>query len=433
MTFDARAIKLLEAGQHLTSVEHPGLRIEAYPDRRTWTYRYRSPVDHKLRQIKIGGWPSMSTHAAIAEWEKLRDIRDLGRDPAVEAKAAKAEARRLLEEKKAAAKVKPYTVADLCDDYWEGHIVPNRKPKGVTEIRRMFDKLLGELASVPAADVSRSIAFDFIKNLADRTPVLAGNMRTELGAAWDYGYDSGRLPDTCPNWWRQILRGKIRSKGKKLGGEHQGTAKRVLTPDEVGKLIRWLPNFTKTLSDVVTMYLWTVTRGAEICAMEGREVNKEADGVWWWVIPKPKTKNARIENATDLRVPLFGRALQVVLRRKELYGDGVLFPSKRKDGKVVALEQKSVQSTLYTFQPYCTTDIKCVRPRLTVSHWTLHDLRRTSRTLLASLGCPAEVAESIMGHVLPGIVGVYNLHTYDAERVIWLRRLSEHLETLAEV
>ena len=44
--------------------------------------------------------------------------------------------------------------------------------------------------------------------------------------------------------------------------------------------------------------------------------------------------------------------------------------------------------------------------------------------------CPNEIAEAILGHVQPGIVGVYNRHHYDAERLLWLTRLSERLEGL---
>ena len=33
--------------------------------------------------------------------------------------------------------------------------------------------------------------------------------------------------------------------------------------------------------------------------------------------------------------------------------------------------------------------------------------------------------------LLPGIVGTYNLHTYDAERRLWLTRLDAHLEQCA--
>ncbi len=429
MSFDARAIKQLQPGQHLTSPECPGLRIEAFADRRTWTYRYRSPVDGRLRQIKIGGWPVMSVHAAITAWEGLRDQREAGRDPAAEAKEEKAVRRAAVAiEKKSAQPV--YTVANVAYDYWEGHIVQNRAKKGVTEVKRLFDKMLGDFGNLPAEGLSRAQAFDFIKQYSS-TPVLAGNIRTELGAAWDYAIDAGRLPDSCPNWWRLILRGKLRSKGKKIAGEHVGTAKRTLNEKEVGQVIRWLPNFTQLVEDALVLYLWTCTRGAEILTMEGRDVAKEADGLWWWVIPKEKTKNARHESATALRVPLFGRALAVVLRRKDLHGDDWLFPAKRRDGKIVPVEQKTIQSCVWVRMPYSETRPELVRSRLPVTHWSPHDLRRTSRTLLAAMGCPTEVAESILGHMLPGVLGVYNQHAYDAERVEWLKRLADRLEAIA--
>jgi integrase len=64
-------------------------------------------------------------------------------------------------------------------------------------------------------------------------------------------------------------------------------------------------------------------------------------------------------------------------------------------------------------------------------HWAPHDLRRTARTMLARLGCPNEVAEAILGHLQPGVQGVYNRHQYDAERRQWLTLLAAHLESLA--
>lgn len=47
--------------------------------------------------------------------------------------------------------------------------------------------------------------------------------------------------------------------------------------------------------------------------------------------------------------------------------------------------------------------------------------------MLAATGCPAEVAEAILGHLPPGVQGVYNRHGYDAERRLWLTRLAERL------
>jgi integrase len=66
-----------------------------------------------------------------------------------------------------------------------------------------------------------------------------------------------------------------------------------------------------------------------------------------------------------------------------------------------------------------------------VGGWAPHDLRRTARTLLAELGCPFEIAESILAHRLPGIAGVYNKAGFESERVEWLTRLNEYLDRLA--
>jgi len=99
---------------------------------------------------------------------------------------------------------------------------------------------------------------------------------------------------------------------------------------------------------------------------------------------------------------------------------------------LAAQQQKAIQSTLWTHQPYSETRPEENRPRLPVSHWAPHDLRRSSRTLLASMGCPDEIGESILGHMLPGVIGVYNRHSYDEERATWLKRLSDRLESLAE-
>lgn len=432
MTFDARTIKLLPAGQHLTSPDFPGLRLEASAQYRTWIYRYKSPIDGRMRQTKIGRWPAMSLHAAVARWEELRATREAGTDPALEVKQARAEKRQADAEAKTAQVQAAYTVADLCADYYEGYVRLSRAKKGADEVRRMFDTMLGPCGAMAATEVTRSHAFDLIQSYAATAPVQAKKLRSELGAAWDYASDAGRLPDTVPNWWRQILRGKIKSKGKKIAGERIGTAKRVLSSEEIGTLIRWLPNFTALVEDALTLYLWTGTRGAEIVALEGREVRQETGGIWWWTIPKAKTKNARHENATDLRVPLFGRALNVVLRRKERFGNGWLFPAKRRDGKTAHSEQKAVQVAVYYHQPYSTTRPELERARLPVTHWAPHDLRRSARTLLAAMGCPGDVAESVLGHMIPGVAGAYNRHQYDAERVEWLRRLSDHLEELAQ-
>lgn len=427
MQFDARAAKLLEPGQHLTIDGCPGLRLVATATTRTWLYRFKSPIDGKMRQQKIGRWPEVSFAAALGAWDRLRQERASGVDVAKRAKDARAAAADALAGAEAKTDDRNVSVSDVCSAYLTGHVERNRAPKGRAEIKRTFATMLGDLANVPAASVTRAQAFELIDSYAD-TPVQAQILRRELGAAWEYCHDAGKLPETVPNWWRVVLRGRLKSKGKAINGVKSGVVKRVLSPTEAGELIRWLPNFSRDITDILTLYLWTAARGAEITVMEAGEITEEADGLWW-TVPKAKTKNVKRMEATDFRVPLVGRAEEIVRRRLEAYPHGYLFPSYGASGH---WEQKSVQTRVYYHQPYCETTPERKRIRLTVTHWAPHDLRRTARTFLASLNCPRDVAEVILGHMLEGVEGDYNRYSYDKERRVWLRRLSDYLEKLAK-
>ena len=419
MQFDARAAKLLAPGEHMTIDGCPGLRLAASASRRSWTYRYKSPLDGKMRQVMIGHWPAVTLASAVLSWESLRARRDAGEDPAQNKRQARADTR-------AEVAATGYTVRALCNDYLAGHVDAHRKPKGAKEMRRLMTAHLDSISAKPAHTVTRADAFDLLESLA-HIPVSAQTLRGELGAAWDYALDAGRIPQETPNWWRLVMRGRLRSKGRTRAGVRIGTAKRVLSEAEVGALLRWLPNFSTLIADCLTLYLWTGARGAEIAAMEAREITQEADG-WWWTVPKAKTKNARHEVATDLRVPLVGRALAIVRRRINLSG-GWLFPAKSATGHS---SQMTVGTQVHNHMPYSTVHPNRETPHLPVIHWSPHDLRRTARTLLAAMGCPDAVGEAVLGHVQPGIQGVYNLYGYDTERRHWLTLLDARLEALAK-
>jgi len=428
MRFDARAAKALQVGQHMIVDGCQGLRLVATASGRTWTYRYKSPVDGRMRQMALGAWPAVSAATAAGLWADLRAQREAGQDPAQQRRLQRQQVAQAAQTARA-RREGAYTVRALVDDYLAGHIKHRRAAKGAAEVARLFDRLLDPVADVKAADLTRRQAFELIEGLAG-TPVQTQMLRQELGAAWDYALDAGRLPESAPNWWRLVMRGRLRSKGAVREGVHRGTAKRVLAAHELGPLVRWLPNFTRLVDDALTLYLWTGTRGAEILTMEAHEITQESDG-WWWTVPKAKTKNARHKNATDLRVPLVGRALAVVQRRRLQHPVGWVFPSSNASANSPHVQQKVLGVAVWTAMPYCTSRPEWERPRLPVTHWSPHDLRRTVRTQLSALGCEASLAERVLGHMVPGVDGVYDLHRYDAERREWLTRWADRLEQLA--
>ena len=65
-----------------------------------------------------------------------------------------------------------------------------------------------------------------------------------------------------------------------------------------------------------------------------------------------------------------------------------------------------------------------------LDHWTLHDLRRTARSLMSRAGVRSEIAERVMGHAIEGVEGVYDRHSYREEKAEALKRLAALIETI---
>ena len=68
-----------------------------------------------------------------------------------------------------------------------------------------------------------------------------------------------------------------------------------------------------------------------------------------------------------------------------------------------------------------------------VSHWRLHDLRRTTVSGMARLGVAPHVADKILNHVagtISGVAAVYQRHEFLKERRDALERWGAHVEGL---
>lgn len=424
MFFDPRAAKALQPGETLVVVGCPGLRLVATERFKTWTYRFRPPGSTALKQVSLGHWPAMPVADAVIAWQSRREARSSGEDPRAIKRAARSAA--------VAAAAGPGTgptVERIVRRYIKA-LASARKPAGALAAERALLAMLADhpdVAATPAAELSRAQAYAVI-DAKRATPTAAAKLRSLLGAAWDDAYDPGELPQDAPNWWRQVLRGKLKSRGKIVGGEHVGPKRRVLRLDEIAALLPWAAENMHALgADVLTLYLWTGARGSEIVSMRPEHVAKEPTG-WWWTVPAALTKNAGHGFAQDLRVPLFGRALAVVRRRIKAVGEsGALFESTK--GRPYT--QHDFSTYVYDLQPYSVKSRERPgRAVLPVTGWSPHHLRRTVRTNLAAIGCPKEVAEAILGHMPETIEATYNLHTYDAERLVWLRKWAGVLEGL---
>jgi integrase len=60
--------------------------------------------------------------------------------------------------------------------------------------------------------------------------------------------------------------------------------------------------------------------------------------------------------------------------------------------------------------------------------WTLHDLRRTARSLMSRAGVAPDIAERVLAHKIGGVRGVYDRYAYLEEKRDALARLAGLVE-----
>ena len=129
----------------------------------------------------------------------------------------------------------------------------------------------------------------------------------------------------------------------------------------------------------------------------------------WEIATEPREKG----NAGALRLPAVARA---IIDAQPRYADNPYVLAGR-----AATHIANSGKTKAAFNTKLPPDM---RP------WVLHDLRRTARSLMSRAGVSREHAEHVMGHAVGGIVGVYDLHNYAAEKADALAKLADLIESI---
>jgi integrase len=172
---------------------------------------------------------------------------------------------------------------------------------------------------------------------------------------------------------------------------------RILSDDET-RVIWKAAETSGTFGGIVRLALLTAQRRNKLTGMKWADVS--VDGVW--TIPKePREK----DTAGSILLP---RVALGIIRAQPRMGTNPFVFAGRGDGAFKGISKSKVRF-----------DAKCG-----VSGWTLHDLRRTARSLMARAGVSSEHAERVLGHAIAGVEGVYDRHRYDDEKAAALRKLA---------
>jgi integrase len=180
---------------------------------------------------------------------------------------------------------------------------------------------------------------------------------------------------------------------------------RTLTDDELRAVWCTADKLKTPFARMLQFILLTAVRRKEAAWMDRGELNGTE-----WVIPAARFKGKR-----EFLVPLTPAAL-AVLAELPAVGQSDSGPVFTNDGKRPLGGFGNLKAT---FDKACG-----------VTGWTIHDLRRTARTLMSRAGVNKDHAEQALGHVLGGIRGVYDRHGFAAEKRQALEALAALIERI---
>jgi integrase len=193
------------------------------------------------------------------------------------------------------------------------------------------------------------------------------------------------------NFRSPIVRGMARTKPKERARQ------RTLSDDELRAV--WQTAEASLFGSYLQFVLLTACRRTEAALMSWAEVNNGE-----WLIPLARYKTKR-----DHLVSL-SRAAQAVLAKVPKTGELIFMPSG---------QRKHSHWSKLTFDRACG-----------VSGWTIHDLRRTARSLMSRAGVPSDHAERCLGHVIGGIRGVYDRYEYREEKAEAFEALAAQIDRI---
>jgi integrase len=195
-----------------------------------------------------------------------------------------------------------------------------------------------------------------------------------------------------------VVRGMRRTSPK------QRARSRILNDDELRQVWRAAEE-NGVFGAFLRLCLLTGQRREKIAQMQWDDI--AIDGTWH--IP---TKDR--EKGSGGELPLPPMAIDII-REQSRFVDNPYVLAGRGDGHIKGIANRKNQFD--------------AKAKLTTP-WVIHDLRRSARSLMARAGVRPDVAERVLGHAIRGVEGIYDRHSYLAEKADALKRLAALIETI---
>jgi integrase len=353
---------------------------------KTFWFMYRPEGGRSVsaRMVRVGAWPSISVADARKAARKFAGQVADGKDPAAERQA-----------KRTRDKATLRTL--LADD---GPYQRELARRRIVNAKRAMSSLNRGLARLMTKEVTHLTRADLV------TAIAAIEDDNRLGAAGDLRKFTRVFLEWCVS--RGLLtanplaglRRPVRSRAERLAAASNGG--RALSDDEIRKVWQTAGSLG-TFGTLVRLALLTGLRRGELAQIE-RARDLLADRIV--VQPEHAKSGAKHE------VPLTDLMRQVIAG-SPVTTSKLLFPSAVTGGRIRGW-----------------TKFVAKLQQASGVQFTLHDLRRTARTLMSRLGVGEDIAELAIGHVRADLIARYNKDEAWEGRCDAFARVSAHVAAL---
>lgn len=354
-------------------------------------------LNYRLRgrehRFTIGAWPDWSALKAVREARSLRQRVDRGENPIEDRTPSPATA----------------TVTSILDDFVARYVRNKNQPlRSADEYESALKRLVKpRIGKVGIYEVRRSHVIKMLDEIEDANgPVMADRTLAYVRKAFNWYATRDELFSV------PVVRGMGRIKPK------DRARTRVLSDEEICTIWPVLKE-AGTYGSFVRMLLLSAQRHSEVAHMTYGEI--DTDGIWTIPAERYKTKRPNF-------VPLSKAALALIEGQQKIKNCQYVFPTNAKtpysrSGKSKAKLDKAL---LAAMKKQAKKGIK-VEP---IPNWTLHDLRRTAKTLMVRAGVRPDISERVLGHAIKGVEGTYDRHSYAEEKRDALEKLAAMIDSI---
>jgi integrase len=381
----------------------PGIKDKIYFDSRlpgfglrvrengvhSWMVQYRFGASRKSERIVLGLLTALSPDEAFNTAKDLLAKVRLGANPAAEKRVAHVKAK------------------ETFDAILPRYLTLKRtslKPRTYEEVERHLARNAKPLHALPVDLIGRSAIASLLDDVERESGGAArNNLRSYLSAFFMWLAREGRV-DTNPV--AVTNRAMVKSRDHVLGDSDVRTILAALNePSRVDD----------DHNDIVKLLLLLGLRREEVGALRWDEIDFDHSEI--------SLSGDRTKNSKPWLVPLSGPALAILQTRHSRRDAAREFVFGRKDTGFSGWSKGKTE---------LDAEVAKANGGKPITPWRLHDFRRYVSTVMNErLGVDERVVEALLGHVIPGIKGVYNRGAYLSERKRALDRWATWLEEIA--